>query len=155
SRADRVAAVKRLGFPDLIELIYRFQFLSDRRAYETVRSYVDNAPLRDQFVYEFLQNAQDADATEARFEFHDDHALVINNGRAFSPENLYSICSFRESHQEANRQRGRRIGKFGVGFKSVFRVCTEPQVITWDRSWPDQGWPALVSFRFFVPGKVD
>src|SRR5438045_2536928 len=62
SRADRVCLIKRLPIADFFELIYRFQCLSDRRAYETVRSYVDNAPLRDQFVYEFLQNAQDADA---------------------------------------------------------------------------------------------
>ena len=150
SREDRVDLIKRLGFGALLELIYRFQFLSSARDIETVRSYVDNAPLRDQFVYEFLQNAQDAGATAARFEFHDDHVVVANNGAPFSPENFYSICSFRESNLQANHQHGRRIGKFGVGFKSVFRICKEPRILNWG-----EGWPEPVSFRLFVPGKVN
>ncbi len=150
SREERKVLIKQLPLKVLLELIYRFQFLSDHRAYDTVRSYVDNAPLRDQFVYEFLQNAQDACATEVRFVFRDKEVLVINNGLPFSAENLYSICSFRESHQEANRKAGRRIGKFGVGFKSVFRICQTPFVATWGDTWPEP-----LSFRFFVPGQVD
>jgi hypothetical protein len=72
-----------------------------------------------------------------------------NDGRSFSHENSYAICSFREC-DKASQQRGLQIGKFGVGFKSVFRVSRSPHIITWDES---AGEP--LAFRFFVPGAID
>ncbi len=146
---SRVGLILKLPSPALLRLIYRFQFLSPLNTYAAVRSYVDNAPRKTQFIDEFVQNAEDAGAKSCRFEFFDDHVVVANDGRAFSPANLYALCSFRES-DKANKDLKRQIGKFGVGFKSVFRVCRRPIVVTWQ-----PGWPEPIAFRFFVPGACD
>ena len=149
TREDRVALVRRADPGCLLELIYRFQFISDERDYQNISSYVNNAPLLNQFVHEFIQNAEDSSAVRCRFVFDDDRVVVVNDGQSFTPENLYAICSFRES-DKATQQRGLQIGKFGVGFKSVFRVTRSPVVVTWDDA---RGAP--LAFRFFVPGEFD
>ena len=149
SREGRVGLIRQADPACLLDLIYRFQFISDDRDYQNISSYVNNAPLLNQFVHEFIQNAEDAGAEHCRFVFEEDRILVFNNGRAFTQENLYAICSFRES-DKAGHQRGLQIGKFGVGFKSVFRVSRSPLVVTWDESMT-----APLAFRFFVPGEYD
>src|SRR5262249_2644018 len=119
--------------------------LNPRNVYAAVRSYVDNAPRKVQFIHEFIQNAEDAGARRCRFEFYDDRIVVRNDGQAFSPANLYAICSFRES-DKANVDLRRLIGKFGVGFKSVFRICPCPLLVSCERACPRP-----LPFRFFVP----
>ncbi len=148
-RERRVALIRKGDAACFLDLIYRFQFISDDRDYQIVSSYVNNAPLLNQFVHEFLQNAEDAGAERCRFVFEDDRVIVANDGRAFTHENLYAICSFRES-DKASQQRGLQIGKFGVGFKSVFRVSRSPLVVTWDESVSEP-----LAFRFFIPGEFD
>ena len=81
---------------------------------------MNNAPLLNQFIHEFIQNAEDAEAEHCQFVFENERILVVNDGLAFTHEHLYSICSFRESDKAGHKQ-GLQIGKFGVGFKSVFR----------------------------------
>src|SRR4051794_10914846 len=75
-REGRIALIRRAGPACVLELIYRFQFISDDRDYENVSSYVNNAPLLNQFVHEFIQNAEDAGAERCRFVFEDDRILV-------------------------------------------------------------------------------
>src|ERR1700756_2964474 len=85
SREERVELIRRANPECLLDLIYRFQFISDDRDYQIVSSYVNNAPLINQFVHEFIQNAEDAGAQDAedtgaeycRFVFEDDRVLVV------------------------------------------------------------------------------
>ena len=149
SQEERVHLIEQLPPECVLALIYRFQFLNPRSVYAAVRSYVDNAPRKVQFIHEFIQNAEDAGARRCNFEFYDDHIVIRNDGQVFSAANLYAICSFRES-DKANVDRRRLIGKFGIGFKSVFRICHRPLVITWTPEWTKP-----LAFRFFVPGQCD
>lgn len=112
----------------------------DRRA---VRGYKDSVVEKysDQahFIYELLQNADDAGATRTRFVLEDKRLLFAHNGtRHFSvsdPKNeeedsenktlgdINAITSIANSNKT-----GASIGKFGVGFKAVFQYTSTPHI---------------------------
>ncbi len=73
------------------------------------------------FVYELLQNAEDAGATRVRFLQFDDHLEVLHDGKPFTLSNVLSLCDAANSDKNDG---GNKIGKFGVGFKSVFTICS-------------------------------
>jgi hypothetical protein len=76
------------------------------------------------FVYELLQNAEDAEATKVTYFLNQTGLIFQHNGRKkFTYENIEAITSVNNSTKvdEANK-----IGKFGVGFKSVFAYCAKP-----------------------------
>ncbi len=79
--------------------------------------YPDSAHL----VFELLQNAEDAGALSACFELGKDKLSFIHDGRPFSREDLDSITNYFKS---AKYEKDDTIGRFGIGFKSVF-MCTE------------------------------
>ena len=79
--------------------------------------YPDTAHL----VFELLQNAEDAGAQSACFELSKTKLSFIHDGRPFSREDLDSITNYFKS---AKYEKEDTIGRFGIGFKSVF-VCTE------------------------------
>lgn len=100
-----------------------------------VEKYSDQA----HFIYELLQNADDAKATTARFVLEPNRLIFAHNGtRHFSVSDptkeeedsasgylgdINAITSIANSNKtEAS------IGKFGVGFKAVFQYTTTPQI---------------------------
>ena len=100
-----------------------------------VEKYSDQA----HFIYELLQNADDAHATSVRFVLEPNRLIFAHNGtRHFSISNpatekndrvsgllgdINSITSIANSNKtEAS------IGKFGVGFKSVFQYTSTPHI---------------------------
>ena len=100
-----------------------------------VEKYSDQA----HFIYELLQNADDAKATNARFILEPNRLIFAHNGtRHFSvsdPANedrdsktgelgdINAITSIANSNKtEAS------IGKFGVGFKAVFQYTSTPHI---------------------------
>lgn len=82
------------------------------------------------FLYEILQNADDCKATKVKIEITSDHICFSHNGRPFNLKDLFSICGLGLSSNERsnNESENNRIGKFGVGFKTVFPFCDEPVV---------------------------
>lgn len=75
---------------------------------------------KSHFVYELLQNAEDAEATEIRFVQYPDRMEVMHDGKAFTVENLQGLCDIGQSDKVKDLN---QIGEFGVGFKSVFGIC--------------------------------
>jgi hypothetical protein len=71
--------------------------------------YPDNA----HFIYELLQNAEDAHAEEVQFILYNDRVEFEHDGPT-----LFSI-----KHVDATN-----IGKFGVGFKAVFAYTDTPEI---------------------------
>jgi len=78
------------------------------------------------FIYELLQNADDAEATEASFTLNKSALCFEHNGsRIFSFEDIDSITKIGSSTKKDDAN---AIGKFGAGFKSVFTVTNSPRV---------------------------
>lgn len=77
------------------------------------------------FLYELLQNAQDAEATSVSFELHPDRLETSHNGRAFIFSDVESITTIGSSTKSNEPN---KIGKFGAGFKSVFSITDTPHI---------------------------
>jgi hypothetical protein len=80
---------------------------------------------RTHFIFEVLQNAEDARATFVRFEYHDGELRISHNGRPFSESDVVGICSIAES---TKKDEVNSIGKFGIGFKSVYAYTEAPHI---------------------------
>lgn len=122
------------------------------------RSIVDKYSDQAHFIYELLQNADDAKARSARFRLEKDGLFFIHNGSVrFTVSNpqsedadthrgalghINSITSIANSNKtEAS------IGKFGVGFKAVFQYTQTPHI-----------YDPKIRFkieRFIVPHRLD
>jgi hypothetical protein len=87
------------------------------------------------FFDELIQNAEDAYARKAgdetdcpvRFVTGDQYLDVLHRGIDFDEEDLKAITTFagttKTGHDEVNQ-----IGKFGIGFRSVFAVTDHPEI---------------------------
>ncbi|MYC73458.1 MAG: hypothetical protein F4X17_22390 [Gemmatimonadetes bacterium] len=84
--------------------------------------YPDNA----HFIYELLQNAEDAKASEVQFVLNTDNIEFKHNGsQLFSISDVESITSIGNSPKKDDPT---SIGKFGVGFKAVFAYTSTPEI---------------------------
>jgi len=127
---------------------------------EMWRSIVEKYSDQAHFIYELIQNADDAGATDARFILEPDCLIFAHNGvRQFSisnPENedidskngnlgdinaITGIAFSNKSMQE------NKIGKFGVGFKAVFQYTATPHIY-------DPGFRFRID-RYIVPSQID
>ena len=87
------------------------------RAIKTIiQLYTDKA----HFVYELLQNAEDCKAKNIRFTMLPDRLEVLHDGEPFTEADLISILSVADGTKVNDIN---AIGKFGVGFKSVYSIC--------------------------------
>ena len=84
--------------------------------------YPDNA----HFIYELLQNAEDAGASQVCFILNKDSMEFEHDGsRLFSIKDVDSITSIGVSTKKNDPT---SIGKFGVGFKAVFAYTDTPEI---------------------------
>lgn len=78
------------------------------------------------FVFELIQNAEDCDAEEIVFELSKDKLIFQHDGKKlFTLANVDAITNVGNS---TKNEEGNSIGKFGVGFKSVFEYTNTPEV---------------------------
>lgn len=88
----------------------------------------DFYPDRAHFVFELLQNAEDAGATEAKFGLSKNGCAFEHNGtRVFTENDVRAITGI---HNSSKSKAPDQIGKFGVGFKSVFVYTLEPHIFS-------------------------
>ncbi len=83
------------------------------------------------FIYELLQNAEDADASKIRFEQYPDRLVVYHDGKPFTKDDLKNICNIGKSFKVEDYT---KIGQFGVGFKSVFSICEKVRLYSHPRT---------------------
>lgn len=91
-----------------------------------VSMYADTA----HFVFEILQNADDAGATEIFFDVRSDRLIIEHNGKPFTSENVEGISYFGKGKTDITK-----IGHFGLGFKSVFAYTASPRIHSGDESF--------------------
>lgn len=87
------------------------------------------------FIDEILQNAEDAQASKVYFILNEKELKIFHNGRDFSEADVRGICSISESPKKEGS-----IGKFGIGFKSVYAITETPRVYTKDLAFEIQNY---------------
>ncbi len=84
---------------------------------------------RTHFIFELIQNAEDAGATELAFELFEDRLEVKHDGRPFTEADVRGVCGVGKSGRSGDLT---KIGKFGIGFKSVYAYTKTPRVYSSD-----------------------
>ena len=84
---------------------------------------------RTHFIFELIQNAEDAGATELAFELFGDRLEVRHDGRPFTDADVRGVCGVGQSGTSGDLT---RIGQFGIGFKSVYAYTRSPRVYSGD-----------------------
>lgn len=108
------------------------------------RSITDKYSDPAHFVYELIQNADDAKAKSASFELFPDRVIFRHDGtRRFlvsNPDNeeydydnqrlgdINAITGIGFSSKPEENRKGNTIGKFGLGFKSIFQYTHSPEI---------------------------
>jgi hypothetical protein len=80
---------------------------------------------RTHFIFELIQNAEDAGATELAFELFADRLEVKHDGRPFTEADVRGVCGVGRTAKSGDLT---KIGKFGIGFKSVYAYTKTPRV---------------------------
>lgn len=119
---------------------------------------------RTHFIFELLQNAEDAGATKILFELFEDRLEVKHDGRPFNELDVRGVCGVGEGTKAEDLT---QIGKFGIGFKSVYAYTSAPEVHSGVEHFriehyvrpykaatkvPDDSWTTLFVFAFDAPG---
>ncbi|MEI6122761.1 MAG: hypothetical protein WCQ95_03965 [Bacteroidota bacterium] len=87
------------------------------------------------FIEEILQNTEDAYARKIgdssfkkiRFKLFENCVEIHHNGKNFDEEDLMSVTTFANTTKKNNSEIN-QIGKFGIGFKSVFSITNQPEI---------------------------
>lgn len=92
---------------------------------------------RTHFIYELLQNAEDAyywrlknqpsndEPRTIKFTLFNDYLQVTHFGLPFNEQHVHGICGL---VQGPKRDDFNAIGKFGIGFKSVYAYTLHPEI---------------------------
>lgn len=88
---------------------------------------------RTHFLYELLQNAEDAlakrkdrsDDGYVEISLHEDRLELRHNGKPFDEQDVIGICGIGEGTKVGDYS---QIGKFGIGFKSVYAYTLAPRI---------------------------
>ena len=113
------------------------QQLKDPAAAGFWNSVVDKYSDEAHFLYELLQNSDDAQATEVHIHLRKESLEYTHNGsvrftltdpnREDAKESIGHLNAL-TSIGASNKQSGNSIGKFGIGFKSIFRYTDRPHI---------------------------
>ncbi|RLI75863.1 hypothetical protein DRP04_13105 [Archaeoglobales archaeon] len=86
------------------------------------------------FIYELIQNADDAESKNLVFELYDDCLIVWNDGKKFNEDDVKAICSLLISTKDLSN-----IGTFGIGFKAVYAYTDLPEVYSGEERFRIRG----------------
>ena len=102
---------------------------------------------RTHFIFELLQNAEDALARRPQwlgsraveFVLSKDELRVTHWGKPFDDPDVRGVCGIAESTKDLTA-----IGRFGIGFKSVYAFTDQPEIHSGDEDFAIENfvWPA-------------
>lgn len=114
---------------------------------------------RSHFIFELLQNAEDAyeriksesnsQPYTVNFHLERTHLEFRHNGAPFDNKDIEGICGIME---EKKLKHKRQIGKFGIGFKSVYAYTTCPEIYSNKNTFCIRNyvWPEHIKPRFDI-----
>ena len=103
------------------------------------------------FIYELLQNADDAKASKVIFELTSKNLKITHNGkRLFEFDDVESITAVNSSTKKDDVN---KIGTFGAGFKSVFAITKTPEIHSGDYHFKIVDY--IVPKEISYPGEFD
>lgn len=85
---------------------------------------------RTHFILELIQNADDCKSKEISFTLFEDKVEIRNFGDLFKESSVTALCSIGNSTKGPEN-----IGFFGIGFKSVFSICNNPEIYSGEFSF--------------------
>lgn len=85
------------------------------------------------FVYELLQNAEDERAGKVVIEYSSDKLVFYHNGDPFDEADVRGVSSMLMGTKD--RDDAQTIGRFGMGFKSVFKYTYQPEIYSDDEAF--------------------
>lgn len=104
---------------------------------------------RTHFIYELLQNAEDAllrrgdepRTRTVRFDLSESELRVSHYGKPFDRRDVEGVCGIALSTREGDLT---RIGRFGIGFKSVYGFTDRPEIHSGDEDFAIDSfvWPS-------------
>ncbi|MFZ4740400.1 MAG: sacsin N-terminal ATP-binding-like domain-containing protein [Bacteroidales bacterium] len=125
------------------------------------------------FIFELLQNAEDAyrrhtgfkGEKKVKFELSESGIRILHNGKPFDESDLIGISTF-ANNQNQKKEDINQIGKFGIGFKSVFSITNTPYIYSNEYNFKlsdyivlEEQQPSLhlkdYTTMFFLPFKED
>ena len=80
---------------------------------------------RTHFIYELLQNAEDKDAKRIEIMLYRDRLEFLHDGTPFDEADIRGICAVGAGTKSGDLD---KIGKFGIGFKSVYAYTSLPEI---------------------------
>lgn len=101
------------------------------------QSVVDMYNQKAHFIYELLQNADDARASEVTFDLYPNKLVFRHNGKerftvsedredAVPYGHINAITAIGFSGKQNDE--GNKIGKFGIGFKAIYQYSSRPEI---------------------------
>lgn len=90
------------------------------------------------FVYELLQNAEDERADRVVIEYYEDKLVFYHNGDPFDEGDVRGVSSMLMGTKDRNS--AQTIGRFGMGFKSVFKYTYQPEIYSDDEAFQIQNY---------------
>jgi hypothetical protein len=87
---------------------------------------------RTHFIFELIQNAEDAGATDLVFDLYADRLEVRHDGRPFNEADVRGVCGVGETSKSGDLT---KLGTFGIGFKSVYAYTNSPRIYSGDESF--------------------
>jgi hypothetical protein len=110
----------------------------------------DRYDKRTHFIYELLQNAEDAlrrrpsdwaGERSVTFDLSADQLVITHYGQPFDASDVKGVCGIDESTKSITS-----IGRFGIGFKSVYSFTKRPEIHSGDEAFAIDTfvWPASV-----------
>ena len=114
---ERLVKMRRKHIESIEENEFGYDHISTRGTYSE----------RSHFIYELLQNADDVHATWISFVLTKDKLEIYHNGDEFSLANVYGVTGIENSTKDGDWT---KIGRFGIGFKSVFEVTNTPYIFS-------------------------
>lgn len=85
------------------------------------------------FVYELLQNAEDEKANKVVIEYYEDRLVFYHDGEPFDEADVKGVSSMLMGTKD--KEDAQTIGRFGMGFKSVFKYTYQPEIYSDDEAF--------------------